>query len=251
MFRATLLLVILALSPISFASELIPHAEHAEKTGQGIVNAYYACPTDRYAHGVLGDRIEAGCLIVEDHEGTIQKLVLPQRLVFEDITPRIADINQDGKNDVVTVRSDAALGAALVIYQLDTAGSLEVLAETPPIGTAFRWLAPAGIDDFNNDGAPDIAYVETPHLGGLLRFVTYRNGGLSEIGSQRGYSNHRIGDSRVSHSRVYDYDKDGTNDLALPGFGWDSIKIVTLSPHLRTLATLPWDDNFFEPDATE
>jgi len=109
----------------------IPHGHKAQPltTGvvgggesQGITSAWYSCPTTRYRHGVLGDAVEGGCLLVTDDQGKESVLKLERRYVFEDTTPRIADMNGDGKNDVVTIRSDNRLGAALIIYTLGDEG---------------------------------------------------------------------------------------------------------------------------------
>ena len=70
-------------------------------------------------------------------------------------------------------------------------------AAWPPIGTPFRWLAPAAIADLNGDGVTDIAYVETPHLGKVLRVWSWAAGGLTEIAQLRGVTSHRIGDEVI------------------------------------------------------
>ena len=143
--------------------------------GEGIVKAMLSCRTDRYAHAVLGDAIEAACLIVEDEAGAVVQLDLPNHQVFEDLIPRIADVNSDGQNDVVLVRSGSRTGAALTVYSLTQTGTdkqLTELAATPAIGTANRWLAPIGVADFNNDGVQDVAYVQTPHIGGCLLYTS-------------------------------------------------------------------------------
>lgn len=246
----------LLLTAISFSvwasdsvDQPIPHGEIAKASGAGALQAWFSCPTTRYRHAVLGDNIEGGCLLVKDETGVLIRYELEERYVFEDVTPRLADIDGDNRNDVIAVRSDVNLGAALVVYSVKN-GQLQELAATPPIGRSFRWLAPAGIADFNRDGQNDIAYVETPHLGGLLRLWTFNDGGLKEITSLRGFSNHSIGASRVSLSRVLDHDNDGAPDLALPSFNGQSIEIVSVSQgptlSITVIDSLPFDPSFFD-----
>ena len=55
-----------------------------------------------------------------------------------------------------------------------------------------------GIADFDGDGVNDVAYVETPHLGRVLRFWTMRGGKLVEIAAASGLTNHRIGDELIA-----------------------------------------------------
>ena len=232
----------------------IPHGDMAKpltagvvEGGQnkGIVSAWYSCPTTRYRHGVLGDAVEGGCLLVTDDQDKQWVLNLEEKYVFEDTTPRIADMNGDGKNDVVTIRSDNRLGAALIIYTLGDDG-LQELGSTPPIGKSNRWLAPAGIADFNNDGQNDVTYVQTPHIGGTLRFWSMNNGKLEELANMRGFSNHSIGATRVSISRVYDANEDGVQDIALPDFAGKHTIVVTLYPELKEVGRIPFESAFFD-----
>ncbi|MFY8031846.1 MAG: hypothetical protein ACOVO5_08440, partial [Devosia sp.] len=108
---------------VGTAADRLPDGGVAKATGQGPVQAWFGRPTDRYDHGILGDGIEGGSLVVLDHGGNQHELVLPERYVFEDITPRLADLDGDGRNEVIAIRSDVTAGASVVVYQL-TAGSL-------------------------------------------------------------------------------------------------------------------------------
>lgn len=176
-----------------FLIMLLPIAATA---GGGIVEAEYGPDVDVYPHRIMGDIFEKQELRVVDANGVAHSLTLRGN-VFEDIAPRVADMDGDGLGDVVVVESDVNLGASLAIYSLGPKGLFK-LAATRPIGRAFRWLAPAGIADFNGDGQNDVAYVETPHLGKVLRFWTMRGGKLVEIAAASGLTNHRIGDAFIS-----------------------------------------------------
>lgn len=159
--------------------------------------ACYAAPTDRYPHGVLGDDLEWGALQVSAPDGRNTAVSLPDDQVFEDVAPRLADLNGIAPPEIVTVESSEDGGAALSIWQLDR-GRLVPYARTADIGTRFRWLAPVGIADLTGDGNPDIAYIETPHLAGILRVWSFAPGGLTEVAAAEGLSNHRIGDPAIS-----------------------------------------------------
>ena len=170
---------------------------------EGLVAAWYDGATERYRHGVLGDQIEAGELHVvtnRDGEQCGQRIVLSNDEVFEDLAPRLVDMDGDGEMDVVVVVSHAKLGARLAIFG-HAEGSDEFIlkAATPNIGRANRWLAPIGTGDFNNDGVMDVAFIDRPHLAQILRVFSYdAEKGLIQTASDSGFTNHRIGEDFIS-----------------------------------------------------
>jgi len=174
-----------------------PESAAQSNSDTGIATAWYDGGTGRYRHGVLGDAIEPSILRVTSNAGCTYSVELGVPHVFEDIQTRLANIDQQPGDEVITIRSHQNYGAQIAVYQLSDSG-LELLTETPYIGTSNRWLAPVGIADFNNDGDMDIAFVDRPHLAKTLRVWTYRGGELQEIASRSGYSNHRIGEDFIS-----------------------------------------------------
>lgn len=171
---------------------LLPLTAPAQGTYAG-VSAAYDEPTRRYPHGVLGDDVEYGALVI--HAGGQKVTVtLPQDRVFEDLSPRLADLNGDGSPEIVVVESQAQKGAQLAIYDLNG----QKIAATPHIGTRNRWLAPAGIGDLDGDGFVEIAYVDRPHLAKTLRIWRFKHGTLTEIATLPGLTNHRIGEDFIS-----------------------------------------------------
>ena len=176
-----------------------PGSGEATASSGDILWAGFSDATNRYDHGILGDAIEAGGLRVRTAtKGDCDlALLLPDTRVFEDIAPRIADLDGDGRNEVVVVETDIARGAMLAIYGLRN-GKLKRLAATPPIGRTHRWLAPAGIGDLDGDGLPEIAYVDRPHLAKVLRVWRYKRGQLTEVAQLAGLTNHRIGEADIA-----------------------------------------------------
>jgi len=153
-----------------------------------IVAARYDAPTARYDHGVLGDAIEWGALVLTLSDGAERRFVLPDDMVFEDTAPRLADLDGDGAPEVVVVESSLTLGARLAVW-----GAQGRRAATPHIGRPHRWLAPAGIADLDGDGRVEIAYVDRPHLAKTLRVWRLSGGGLRHVADLDGVTNHRIG----------------------------------------------------------
>lgn len=190
-----------------------------------IRSAWYDTPTSRYGHAILGDGVEAGSLIVSTPGGQTMELVLPESEVFEDRYPRLADLDNDGSVEVITIRSSLSMGASVTIYGLES-GRLVERASTGFIGRANRWLNIAGIADFDGIPGKEIAFVRTPHIGGTLFYFSYSTGSLSMTGAMDGFSNHVIGSTEMRLSAVADINGDGRDDLALPSNDRRTLRIV-------------------------
>jgi len=158
-----------------------------------ITAADYADPTTRYDHGILGDAIEWGALVMQTDDGRRLRVTLPETRVFEDTEPRLADLDGDGAPEVVVVETDIARGARLAVY-----GTEGLIAATPYIGRTHRWLAPIGAADLDGDGRIEIAYVDRPHLARTIRIWRFDNATLTPVADLPGYTNHRIGDPVIS-----------------------------------------------------
>jgi hypothetical protein len=177
--------------------------------------AWLVGATDRYAHGVLGDAIEAEGVAVETADGRRLEFRLPADSVFEDRYPRLADIDGDGEDEIVVVRSYLDSGAALAVLKARPDG-LSIVAETPALGLRNRWLNPVGAADFDGDGAIEVALVETPHIGGVLKLYRWQRGRLESVASLSGVSNHALGSRALGLSAIFDTDGDGRPDILVP-----------------------------------
>jgi hypothetical protein len=201
-----------------------------------IARAWLAEPTARYGHGVLGDAIEAESVVVERRDGRRDAVRLGPDAVFEDLRPRIADLG-DGADRVVVVKSYLTRGAALAVIA-ERNGSYEIVAETPPIGASNRWLNPAGIADFDGDGAVDIALVRMPHALGRLELWSWRGGALHKTLELADVSNHVIGSRALRMSAVADFDGDGRPDLAIASFDRRTLRLVSFKPGASDIARI-------------
>ena len=158
-----------------------------------IISARFTAPTDRYDHGILGDAIEYGALELTLKNGQRLEFTLPQNRVFEDLAPRLADLNGDGLPEVIVVETKLTKGAQLAVYNEDGK-----LAATPHLGRSHRWLAPIGMADLDGDGRIELAYIEKPHLAKILRVWRLDGDTLHQIANLAGLTNHQIGQDFIS-----------------------------------------------------
>jgi hypothetical protein len=180
-----------------------------------IAEAWLIAPTTRYRHFVLGSEYEAGGLRVRLADGEVLTLMLDEEHVFEDRQPRLADLDGDGRDEIVLVLTSLGEGASLAVYEI-AGGKIGLEAKTPFIGRPNRWLNPAGIADFDGDGALEIAVVAMPHLEARLEIWGFEDGRLTLESSIDNVSNHRPGSPHIAMAAVADVDRDGIDDLVVP-----------------------------------
>ncbi len=203
----------------------LPGGTRARGT-RNIIAAWLSGATQRYRHFVLGAEHEAETLVVSTSERRVFQLTLPADSVFEDREPRIVDVDGDGVDEVIVVRSYLRTGSALAIAKIGPSG-LTIVAETPPLGAPFRWLNPAGVGDFDGDGRPDIALVVTPHVRGQLQIWTLDGVKLKQTFEIDDVSNHATGSRAVRLSAVADFNGDGVADLAIPSGDRRSLRFLS------------------------
>lgn len=180
----------------------------------------------RYPHGALGDKIEATQLLLLDRLSlrTVAVLKLPETDVFEDLAPR--PIAWRGGRALLTMRAGPQ-GGQLAVVTRGADGGLVLAALGAPIGTRFRWLAPA------TDGTALLA-VHTPHIGGVL--VAYQGDGerLQATPLAAGFSNHVYGERELGLSLWFG------SGLLLPSQDRRSLLLVTTSGPAAGSSTARW-----------
>jgi hypothetical protein len=217
---------------------------HARQQAAGALKVFLASPRADYPHGALGDAVEAGTLVIEERRPvapaagvqkvpvTVTRLEAGSDAVYEDLEPRLADLDGDGVPEILVVRSTKAGGAALVVVgkRGDTWG---VVAETPAIGTPNRWLAPGPVADLDRDGRPEIVLVRTPHLEGRLQVWRFENGALRLQHEAAGYTNHALGSTALDNAAAADLDGDGTPEIVVPTLDRGSLAILSARGGLK------------------
>lgn len=178
--------------------------------------------TDRYAHGVLGDRIEAGRIAIIDAErGRLSREVqIPGPAVVEGLAPIWADIDEDGIRDLIVTVSDSMMGARIVAYRTDG----QVVADSKAIGMGNRWRHQIAVAPFGPDRQTELVEVRTPHIGGTVEFLRADGeGNLPVVASLVGYSTHSIGSRALDLGLGGDFDGDGQPEVVVPNQAKDAL----------------------------
>lgn len=172
-------------------------------------------PTDQYAHGIMGDRLEAKTLTLvatQPEPSVIRKIPITDGWVMESIAPIWADFDGDGNREIVVTRANAAQGAQIVL--LDELGNL--LAEGPAIGNGNRWRHQLALAPFAPDGMLELVEVRTPHIGGPTRFYQWEGGDLTAVTHTTGYTSHPIGSRNLDMAVAGHFDSSGNITLIVP-----------------------------------
>jgi hypothetical protein len=185
--------------------------------------------TTRYGHGVLGDAVEAGSVILVDtvpHPQVATTIPLPGDTVVEGLSPIWADLTGDGEREIVVTVSDAERGAQIVVYS----GEGELVAAGPAIGRGHRWRHQLAVAPFGPHGELELADVLTPHLGGVVEFYRVEGDALRIVARVPGYTSHRIGSRNLDGALAGDLDGDGRVELMLPDQGMTELGAVRRTP---------------------
>ncbi|MBK5106751.1 MAG: hypothetical protein JJE12_01410, partial [Anaerolineales bacterium] len=177
-------------------------------------------PAEKYAHGVLGDQLEAAAITLIEtlpEPSIVRHISLPDHEVIESIAPIWADMTGDDQREIIITVSDLDLGAGIVI--LDESG--ERLAQGPKMGMPFRWRHQIAVSRFGSGVNIELAVVRTPHIGGNIEFYQLKDGELSITAEFPGVTSHTLGSRNLDLAAAGDFDGDGWSEL------------LVLSPDLR------------------
>lgn len=192
--------------------------------GESIIYSY-SDPTERYPHGALGDPNEWGGLAVGLVDGIRQpdRFRLDENEVFEGLFPLVADLDGDGRNEMVTTVSNPANGSRVVVFRYHD-DVIQIIAESEPVGTGFRWLHQIAVAPFGPNGEIEIAVVETPHIGGIAKFYRLVGDELELVASEAGgYMSHVNGSRNLDQAVAGDFDGDGAVELIVPSRDQNSL----------------------------
>ena len=215
------------------------------------IAAALVAPTDSYAHGVLGDALEAQAVAwVDTCTGEQGQITMDEPDVIEGISPILTDIDTDGALEIIVTISNASQGARLAAYDLN--GTL--VGESAPIGQGNRWRNQLAVGPFGPEGQVELIDVRTPHIGGTVeafRLVPAEDADESRDDAEPGlptseiiqvaqsdarYTSHEIGSRNLSLAIGLDADNDGIPDVIVPSEDRQQIVALTRTADLGAVS---------------
>lgn len=171
-------------------------------------------PSSHYPHGIAGDRLEATEItLLETHPSlkAVTRISIPGQRVVEGISPIWADLNGDGRREIIVTISDSEQGAQVVVYS----ESGDQLAAGPAVGRSNRWLHQIAVAPLGVNGELELAEVLTPHIGGIAGFYRLDGESLNLVAQQAGVTSHTIGSRNLDMGIAGDLDGDGQPELVV------------------------------------
>lgn len=181
--------------------------------------ALYANYTDqRYVHGIMGDDLEAATLLVlevrDSQIGLLARVDLPGEQVYEGIAPFWADVDGDGREDLLTTVADSSQGARLRVYLWDGKGIVQAV-DGAAVGAGNRWRHQLSAGPFGPAGEIEVVDVLTPHIGGILQFSRLVDGAMVLHGQYADVTSHRLGSRNLDQAAAGDFNGDGQPEVLL------------------------------------
>ena len=185
--------------------------------------------TDRYGHGVLGDRLEASSVSIIEVGGTpkvIRTIETTGEDVIESIAPIWADITGNGTREIIVTLSNAKEGARVVAFNEEG----KLVATGSAIGQGFRWRHQLVVGPFGPEGEIEFVDVVTPHIGGIVSFYQFKEGELHLVADLKGYTSHIIGSRNLDMAFAADLDGDKRIELLLPSQDLTELGVISRNP---------------------
>lgn len=148
----------------------------------------------------------SGGILLGNGDGTFttQYLPLGENLPSVGVAYAAADVNGDGKLDLVMVSSDIVSNGVYVTALLGNGDGTFVAAPTMTVAAGFELFCTVAVADFNGDGIPDVALA----TGSSGQFLLLGKGDGTFVSSP-------LPDVADSSMVVGDFNKDGIPDLVM------------------------------------
>lgn len=218
----------------ALADTIVSYVDRGDPEGsaRGFV-ALLAEPTFRYRHGVLGDEVEAGAVVVLRARdlSTVARWHVGVPAVIEQ--RGVLPYAFDGREGFWVTRSTAVRGAGVVALELvptASGGLLRPSTAAPAIGTGNRWL-----HLFAATGSTAYA-VRTPHLGGPLERYRLDGATVTVDRYDLGVTSHVLGSRNLSLGAILS--AGAVDRLVLPKRDLHALRVIACAEYCRVTQEL-------------
>ena len=132
--------------------------------------------------------------------------------MVEGLAPIWADLDGDGKREIVVTLSNSAEGARIAVFSEEG----KEIAAGPAVGQGFRWRHQLAVAAFGPEGQVELVDVLTPHIGGVVEFYRLENAELKGMAQVPGHTSHVLGSRNLDMAVAGDWDGDGRIELLVP-----------------------------------
>lgn len=203
--------------------------------------AFLSEPTERYAHDVLGDGVEAEAIsvadVAEDGDFEVRSRIIPESGgVFEEVSAMW--VEAEGEEFIAVSESADGVGTRVALYSPD--GTLA--AAGPFMGEPLKWRHVLAAGPFGAGGEFEVAAARTPHLESVVEFYrpNFETGTLDIVAEAPGYTSHRLDSRNLDTARAGDMDGDGRWELLVPDRSYTELAAIRRSEAGAEVAwTLP------------
>jgi hypothetical protein len=184
--------------------------------------------SDRYYHPILGSADNATGFRVMKGNDLVSTYSLKANQVFETKRALITDIVPENQGyEIVLTVSDDNFGARMEVYSLEG----KQLGVSEFVGRSHRWMHLLAVAPFTDlplmeQGQVQLALIQTPHIGGILKLYQWNETKLERINQQSGFSTHAIGSDNLNMAIAANFDDQNDIELLLPSQDFTSLKLV-------------------------
>ena len=149
-------------------------------------------PSTRYPHDIAGDQLEATEITLLETVPSLRVVIsiaIAGQRVVEGVSPIWADLNGDGRREIIVTQSDAEQEAQVVVYSK----SGEQLAAGPAVGRSNRWRHQLAVAPFGSNGEMELAEVLTLRIGGIAGLYRLNGDSLDLVVQRDGVTSHPLG----------------------------------------------------------
>jgi hypothetical protein len=198
--------------------------------------AYFAGTVEGVLSPILGKLPVGSTLVAVLRNGTTLKFSLPEGYIYQNTTPVVIDLNNDGLEEIVATETNLQTATSVLGLYIPVEGRLKRMASSPALPQG-QWVDALGTLDWQSDGEPSILALEAPNINGFLQFYAMKDGKMESVRREYGYSSRIVGTPLSQTMVLADMNDDGAKkakELVIPRNSMDALSVLHFEKGLMT-----------------